>query len=221
MYMKEETLDKIDRYLREEMTDSERNAFENALAGDDTLRQRVELMRDIVDAVETRGMEEHLRILDEVRHKRRIVYRIAGVVSALAACLLLSVLFLRVGDDNLSIPVSISSYYGEFERGGTYSQDIVKMLRDNHYDEALSLIDSLEIAYRSEDSLLLTKSVKTEEDIYIHEKDSIALYQLGWLRIQALIGSKKYREVRESLKQYRLQEGDYRDKADSLWILLK
>lgn len=221
MYMKEETLDKIDRYLREEMTDSERNAFENALTGDDTLRQRVELMRDIVDAVETRGMEEHLKVLDEVRHKRRKVYRIAGVVSAMAACLLLSVLFLRVGDDNLSVPVSIPSYYGEFERGGTYSQDIVKMLRDNRYDEALSLIDSLEIAYRSEDSLLLTKSVKTEEDIYIHERDSIALYQLGWLRIQALIGSKKYREVRESLKQYRLQEGDYRDKADSLWILLK
>lgn len=221
MYMKEETLDKIDRYLREELTDSERNAFENALAGDDILRQRVELMRDIADAVETRGMEEHLKVLDEVRHKRRKVYRIAGVVSALAVCLLLSVLFLRVGDDNLSVPVSIPSYYGEFERGGRYSQDIVKMLRDNRYDEAISLIDSLEIAYRSEDSLLLTKGVKTEEDIYIHEKDSIALYQLAWLRIQALIGSKKYREVRESLKQYRLQEGDYRDKADSLWILLK
>lgn len=74
MYMKEETLDKIDRYLREEMTDSERNAFETALAGDDILRQRVELMRDIADAVETRGMEEHLKVLDEVRHKRRKVY---------------------------------------------------------------------------------------------------------------------------------------------------
>lgn len=220
MYMKEETLDKIDRYLRGEMTDSERNAFENVLAGDDILCQRVELMRDIVDAVETRGMKEHLTALDDVRHKRRKVYRIGGVVSTLAACLLLSILFLRVGD-NLSISVSIPSDYGVYERGGTYSQDIVEMLGDNQYDEALSLIDSLEIVYKSEDSLLLAKRIKTEEDVYLHERDSIALYRLGWLRIQALIGKKKYREVRESLKQYRLQEGDYRDKADSLWILLK
>ena len=46
--MKEETLNKIDRYLRGEMTDREKNAFENILAGDDALRQRVELMKDII-----------------------------------------------------------------------------------------------------------------------------------------------------------------------------
>ena len=34
-------LNKIDRYLRGEMTDREKNAFENILAGDDNLRQRV------------------------------------------------------------------------------------------------------------------------------------------------------------------------------------
>ena len=54
-----------------------------------------------------------------------------------------------------------------------------------------------------------------------YECDSIVLYQLEWLRIQSLIGQKKYNEVRESLEQYRLQEGDYRDKADSLWMLLR
>lgn len=62
--MKEETLNKIDRYLRGEMTDREKNAFENILAGDDALRQRVELMKDIIDAVETRAMKEHLVALD-------------------------------------------------------------------------------------------------------------------------------------------------------------
>ena len=65
--MKEETLNKIDRYLRGEMTDREKNAFENILAGDDALRQRVELTEDIIDAVETRAMKEHLAALDAVR----------------------------------------------------------------------------------------------------------------------------------------------------------
>ena len=69
--MKEETLNKIDRYLRGEMTDREKNAFENILAGDDTLRQRVELMKDIIDAVETRAMKEHLVALDVVRSKAK------------------------------------------------------------------------------------------------------------------------------------------------------
>lgn len=219
--MKEETLDKIDRYLRGGMIDCEKNAFENILAGDDNLRQRVELMRDIVDEVETRAMKERLTILDKKQYKRNKFYKIGGVVSALAACLLLAVFFLRVEEDNLSIPVSIPSDYEVYERGGTFSQDIVKMLRDSHYDEALLLIDSLKAVYQVEDSLVLAKKKMTEEDIYTHERDSIALYQLGWLRIQVLIGKKKYNEVRKSLKQYRLQEGDYREKADSLWILLK
>lgn len=219
--MKEETLDKIDRYLRGEMTDSEKKAFENVLAGDDILRQRVDSMRDIVDAVETRVMKEHLAALDEVRHKRAKSYRIGGVVSALAACLLLAVFFLRIGDDHLSIPVTIPSDLEVYERGGTHTQDVVKLLHDGQYDEALILIDSLKTVYRSEDSLVLAKKINTEEDIYVHECDSVVLYQLGWLRIQSLIGQKKYHEVCDLLEQYRLQEGDYRNIADSLWILLK
>lgn len=217
--MKEETLDKIDRYLREEMTESDKRTFENILAGDNALRQRVERMREIVDAVETRGMKAHLAALDEVRHKRKKVYWVGGFASALAACLLLA-FFLRIGNDHLMIPVSVPSDF-TYERGGGYMQDVAKLLNHNQYDKALLLIDSLETEYKSEDSLLLAKKKWTEEEIYVRQSDSIALYQLSWLRIQAFIGKKKYDEVRELLKQYRLQEGDYRNKADSLWILLK
>ena len=94
--MKEETLNKIDRYLRGEMTDREKNAFENILAGDDTLRQRVELMKDIIDAVETRAMKEHLVALDVVRSRRNQVYKIGRIVSVLAACLVLAVFFFHI-----------------------------------------------------------------------------------------------------------------------------
>ena len=219
--MKEETLNKIDRYLRGEMTDREKNAFENILAGDDALRQRVELTEDIIDAVETRAMKEHLAALDAVRSKRNKAYKIGGVVSVLAACLVLAVFFLRVGDDHLSIPVTIPTDLGLYERGGTHTQDVVKLLNDSQYGGALILIDSLRNVYRSEDSLVQSKNIKTEEDVYVHECDSIVLYQLEWLRIQTLIGQKKYHEVRESLEQYRLQKGDYRDKADSLWVLFR
>lgn len=219
--MKEETLNKIDRYLRGEMTDREKNAFENILAGDDALRQQVELMKDIIDAVETRAMKEHLAALDAVRSKRNKVYKIGRIVSVLAACLVLAVFFLRVGDDHLSIPVTIPTDLGLYERGGTHTQDVVKLLNDSQYGGALILIDSLRNVYRSEDSLVQSKNIKTEEDVYVHECDSIVLYQLEWLRIQTLIGQKKYHEVRESLEQYRLQKGDYRDKADSLWMLLR
>ena len=219
--MKEETLNKIDRYLRGEMTDREKNAFGNILAGDDALRQRVELTKDIIDAVEIRAMKEHLVALDVVRSKRNKVYKIGRSVSALAACLVLAVFFLRVGDDHLSIPVTIPSDLGIYKRGGTHTQEVVKLLNDSQYEEALILIDSLRTVYRSEDSLILAKKIKTEEDVYVHECDSIVLYQLEWLRIQTLIGQKKYNEVRELLEQYRLQEGDYRNKADSLWMLLR
>lgn len=74
--------------------------------------------------------------------------------------------------------------------GGTHTQNVVKLLNDSQYDEALILVDSLRIVYRSEDSLVLAKKIKTEEDVYVHECDSIVLYQLEWLRIQSLIGQK-------------------------------
>ena len=145
--MKEETLNKIDRYLRGEMTEREKNAFENILAGDDALRQRVELMKDIIDAVETRAMKEHLVALDVVRSRRNQVYKIGRIVSVLAACLVLAVFFFHVGDDHLSIPVSIPSDLGMYQRGGTHTQNVVKLLNDSQYDEALILVDSLRIGY--------------------------------------------------------------------------
>lgn len=220
--MKEETLDKIDRYLRGEMADGEKKAFERVLAGDASLRQRIELMKDIADAVEARAMKAHLMMLEKEHSKRKRVYRVGTVASVLAvACLLLTVFVLRMGNEEPVIPMSIPSDF-TYERGGSSCiSDVVKFLRADQYDKALSLIDSLEIEYKGEDSLLLAKKSLTEEEIYVHQSDSVALYQLGWLRIQALIGKRKLDEVRRQLKQYKLQEGVYRTKADSLWILLE
>ena len=219
--MKEETLDKIDRYLRGEMAEDEKKIFERVLAGDTSLRQRVELMKDITDSVEARAMKAHLMILENEHSKRKRVYRVRLMSSVLvAACLLLTVFVLRLGNEEPVISISIPSDFTH-ERGGNCIGDVVDFLRTDQYDKALSLIDSLEIEYKSEDSLLLAKKCLTEEEIYVRQSDSVALYQLGWLRIQALIGKKKLDEVRRLLKQYKLQEGVYRTKADSLWILLE
>ena len=51
------------------------------------------MTEDIIDAVETRAMKEHLAALDAVRSKRNKAYKIGGVVSVLAACLVLAVFF--------------------------------------------------------------------------------------------------------------------------------
>lgn len=247
--MKEEILDKIDRYLRKEMTSEETAAFEQELQHDASLREEVELTKDIIGRLKDRQEKleqmkkwdrEYAEYIDEMAvaepgrmnaapayeaampcsgKKNRTVVWIASM--GIAACLIAGVFMIRPSYDRSIINNEINSPIVGSYRGTFFTHEIQDLITQGKNEQALVLIDSLEENYKKETMQYHGKDSLTEEESYDLQTNALALYELEWLRIKALIGDKQYKEAFKILGKYRLQEGDYQEKADSLWNELK
>lgn len=247
--MKKEILDKIDRYLRKEMTSEETAAFEQELQQDASLREEVELTKDIIGRLKDRQEKleqmkkwdrEYAEYIDEMAvaepgrmnaapaceaampcsgKKNRTVVWIASM--GIAACLIAGVFMIRPSYDRSIINNEINSPIVGSYRGTFFTHEIQDLITQGKNEQALVLIDSLEENYKKETMQYHGKDSLTEEESYDLQTNALALYELEWLRIKALIGDKQYKEAFKILGKYRLQEGDYQEKADSLWNELK
>lgn len=254
--MKEEILDKIDRYLRKEMTPEETEAFEQEEQKDAVLKEEMELTKDIIDRLKDRQekleqMKEWDSHYDEYIEEdtdakgpkyacaipayreeepatprpvasgitnRKFVW-VAAI--GVAACLLIGVFMIRTSYDsaishNEMDPSMPGSYRGTFS-----THEIQALMDQGEYDQSLVLIDSLEKNYRMEVMQYHQKDSLTEEEAYALQTNALAIYELEWLRIQALIANRQYEKAFKLLDKYRMQEGDCQEKADSLWHELK
>lgn len=247
--MKEEILDKIDRYLRKEMTSEETAAFEQELQQDASLREEVELTKDIIGRLKDRQEKleqmkkwdrEYAEYRDEVAvaepgrtnaatayeaamprsgKKNRTIVWIASI--GIAACLIAGVFMIRPSYDCSIINNEINSPIVGSYRGTFFTHEIQDLITQGKNEQALVLIDSLEENYRKEAMQYHEEDTLTEEESYGLHTNALAMYELEWLRIKALIGDKQYEKAFKVLGKYRLQEGDYQEKADSLWNELK
>lgn len=245
--MKEEILDKIDRYLRKEMTLEEAEAFEQELQKDASLREEVELTKDIIGSLTERQKKlERMKEWDEHYFEYRggkvaIKAREGNTVPAygtampcskkrnrmstwiviigVAACLIVGIFMIRPSYEpvisDASAPLS-NSYRGTFS-----THEIQNLITEGKNEQALTLIDSLEESYKMEAMQYHGKDSLTDEEAYELQANALATYELEWLRIKALIGDKQYEKALSALDKYRMQEGDYQEKADSLWNKLK
>lgn len=248
--MKEEILDKIDRYLRKEMTLEETEAFEQELQKDVSLREEVELTKDIIGSLKDRQEKlERMKEWDthnveykdemaaaEVREGNAIpayktamprsgsTHRIFSWIAfiGIAACLLVGVFLIHpvydstISDVSMSAPPLSNSYRGTFS-----THEIQNLITQGKNEQALTLIDSLEENYKMEAMQYHGKDSLTDEEAYELQVNALATYELEWLRIKALIGDKQYEKALSALDKYRMQEGDYQEKADSLWNKVK
>lgn len=238
--MKEEILDKIDRYLRKEMTSEETAAFEQELQQDASLREEVELTKDIigrlkdrqekleqmkkwdreyVESGRTNAATAYEAAMPRFGKKNRTIVWIASI--GIAACLIAGVFMIRPSYDRSIINNEINSPIVGSYRGTFFTHEIQDLITQGKNEQALVLIDSLEENYKKEAMSYHGKDSLTEEESYGLQANALAMYELEWLRIKALIGNKQYKEAFKILGKYRLQEGDYQEKADSLWNELK
>lgn len=247
--MKEETLDKIDRYLRKEMTPEETEAFEQELQKDTSLREEVELTKDIIGSLEERQRKleqmkewdkEYAGYLDEMavaaprrvdaapaygtampcpeKKKSNLVW-IASIT--IAACLIIGVFMIRPGYDSVISHDEINTPIVNSYRGTLSTHEIQDLITNGKNEQALTLIDSLEENYKMEAMQYHGKDSLTDEESYLLQANALVMYELEWLRINALIGDKQYEKAFGALGKYRMQGGVYQEKADSLWSELK
>ena len=224
--MDKEKQDRIDAYLRNEMTMEERAAFDREVELDPDLKEQLDLTRHI-----QRTLGSHQKKLDAMcrwdkemeAEKRRNGRRWTGMVrrwtyiaASLAACAFLGYWALYPSqptgedfDERWFVSETIYRGMGDF-------QLIDSLMATCDYEEALSVIDSLECVCRAElnDTVGL---VLSEEDRYNCLLAEDQIYQLHWQRIRVLWANGEIGKMRSLLREYQQQPGVNQMKARSLW----
>lgn len=233
--MGEQRQDQIDRYIRGEMTAEECKRFERLLDENAALREEYEFTKQVQEALKRRSAR--LRLMEQWnkeaeqqavgvtdRHRHRWIFGVAG--GSILAAVLIAVIFLFVPSrwgpaPEERLPQLDMTLY-EHYRSGSPIRRIACFICQKQYEKALLCI-------RDEEKKVLSAPESlhpaTDEERKRMEREVVAARRdadhLKWLKVYALIGLDRQEEARKVLDEMRRSLGPYRQKADSLYRLLR
>ncbi len=108
--------------------------------------------------------------------------------------------------------------YGSIRGGGSYSK-IEKLLDNKNYEDALKQIEIEEeilVKQRTATDSISDEERRTYDKMLIQEKAN----ELSWMKVFALFGVNRLDDALRLLDQLRHTEGEYKDKADSLYLII-
>jgi len=227
--MYKDNQDRIDAYLRGEMTSDERSAFERDKNTDAALRKEYLETKAIANALADRkeklaqmvrwDMEEELRL--KILHRRMLIRRWT-IGFSVAAWLAVGFFAVRpmfrtttfVPGDNFAMPeFSQETYY----RGGNSGiEKLDSIIGSRDYANALAFSDSLINENRLEIAKYEQKDSLTEKDSYRKRQYEDNLYDLEWRRVNLLLVLNKKEKAKSILKEFVNNDGAYKTEADSI-----
>ena len=215
--------DKIDRYLRGEMSREEGLLFEQEALNNPDLRKEIELSYLIKRSLIDRKNKLHVTSQWEKKKRNRVISFTA--ISSIAAVLVIGFLFLRPSSDtvisiNNDLVASVEDVNQE-QFSVTSRQAVTqvkKSISEGKEEEAVATIDQLESG-----KIIPTVSNIPEVNLMSHtkvsdDKNTFAqdVYELHWIKICSLIKIGRKDEAKKALESFVLLEGIYKEKADSL-----
>lgn len=231
--MYKDNQDRIDAYLRGEMTSDERLEFEKDKDADAVLCQEYLETKAIADALADRkeklaqmarwDKEEELRL--KLQGRKMLIRRWTIGCSA-AACLAVGFFAVRplfltttsVPDNDFVMPdFSQETYY----RGG--NSDIERLdsvISSRDYAKALAFTDSLINQTQLEIAQFEQRDSLTEKDSYRKLQYENNLYDLEWRRVNLLLALNNKSEAMSILKEFVYKDGVYKTEADSIFKTL-
>ncbi|MGM9768486.1 MAG: hypothetical protein ACI3Z0_08495 [Candidatus Cryptobacteroides sp.] len=203
--------DRIDRYLRGEMTKEEMAAFEAEIEKNPELRADFELTSDISAALADRAAKlDRIRSWKAFRTRRNMTF----VTIAAAACIALG-----------GFLVYPYTYSGLQDRTMQVSRaggiDVAALWEKGDYDEALRKISAETEAAENASAGLEALPSLTGEQTYQLELQKYTIYRLKWARIQTLLRMREWDEAYRLALEFSGEDGDCRDKALKLCRRLK
>lgn len=226
--MNEQIQDRVDRYLRDEMTDKERSEFENQLTEDVDLQEAYEFTIQVQEALKShREKMEMMRQWDKEDHetteKERMhrIFRNRVIGGLLVAAVLVVGVFLFY-PRQVEMPPLEKDGFEVYRSGGNLTQ-IVDMIQAGKYSEALTQIENKEKEFVQIplDSLSSLSDEERERAEYEAEVMRQETDHLKWLKVYALMGLDRREEALLLLDELRNRNGVYRHLADSLFSLMK
>ena len=222
--MKIEYQDHIDDYLLGRMSDEDSKVFEQELKNDDELREQMEFTKGVQTATKSRNeklakMQEwgnDYEWEDDRRGKRQYLYWISGIAAIFIVGFFLIHNYMGSEEDMMFNPSSIE--YSTMRGGGNY-ENIEKLLVNKNYEDAMKQIEIEEAKIAEQRTA--TDSIADEErraydQMLIQEKAE----ELSWMKVYALLGDDRRDDALQLLDELRHTEGEYKEKADSLYLII-
>ena len=225
--MDERINDKIDRYLRKEMSSEETLLFEQEILNDEELRKEVEV--SILIRKSLAGRAEKLRTMNRWKNRRKNrIIKSMSIVTIAAIFVVGFILFKPTTtstDSHKMVAVQTKSKSKHLVIPRNEVNRVKEKVRDAKNDkEVVEAIDELDkrsdipsISMDISGNYMSHETTDTEEERNL----KLDIYELQWKKITTLIRMGKNKEAVSLLKHFVTIQGEYQEQADSILDELK
>lgn len=220
--MDERINDKIDRYLRKEMSSEETLLFEQEILNDEELRKEGEV--SILIRKSLAGRAEKLRTMNRWKNRRKNRIIKSTSIASIAAVFVIGFFFFKPTatstDSHRMVAVETKSKSKHLETPRNEVNRVKEKVRDAKNDkEVVEAIDELDkrsdipsISMDISGNYMSHETTDTEEERNL----KLDIYELQWKKITTLIRMGKNKEAFYLLKQFVTIQGKYQEQADSI-----
>lgn len=199
--------DRIDSYIRGEMTAAERSMFTSELSSNPELRREFELTRRIANSISDRAKKkEQIQAWKKKNSSHRTIY-MSSAITSIAAMLVVEFFLFRNTPEG-SAPIAMDSVTSS-DRYTAYSE-ISMLIKKEDYTRALAYIE------KAESSAVCTNSNSENQIMEGNDSISANLYELKWLKAQVFVGLDRTEDAKSVLQEIKNIEGKYHNEIDSL-----
>lgn len=199
--------DRIDSYIRGEMTAAERSMFASELSSNLELRKEFELTRKIANSISDRAKKkEQIQAWKKKKTSYKTIY-MSSAITSIAAMLVVGFFMFRNTPDSSTLNTTeniVSS-----NRYTAYSE-IFMLIEKEDYTRALAYIE------KAENSSENTNFSMEKQIMANNDSISTNLYELKWLKAQVLVGLDRIDEAKSLLEEIKNIEGKFHNDIDSL-----
>lgn len=213
----------IDSYVRNEMTQDERIAFEQEALNDENLRREIALTMLIKKLLGDR--KRKLMMIKGWKAKKRARVIKAVSVASIAAVAMLAIAVIRPDDAPVLSHEVVAQQpkpapTSDMEKQKKVSEAMTKVRQKGNDKEVVDMVDDLEngkdIPSVIEMQAAKFMNVKATDENKDEHQLQMKAYELYWLKICSLIRMGKKDEAIALLKDFIKIKGTYQEQADSL-----
>lgn len=222
--MDEITLQRIDKYLRKEMSSTEKIYFEQEMLNNEELRKEVEVTFLLKKSLDDR-QRKLLQVKRWTNKKRNLSLKILSVVSV--AAILILVFIINIPETKQHAVHGVVAKNEKVVRTQQKAQKVIQSMRHSmekgNDSEAMRALDDWETSPEKNTMNQLTCNDSLAVVLSQSEKETLKkdIYELQWLKICLLVKQGEKKEVLTLLETFVNIEGRYKENADSLLKSLK
>lgn len=216
--MDEITLQRIDKYLRKEMSTTEKIYFEQEMLNNEELRKEVEVTFLLKKSLDDR-QRKLLQVKRWTNKRRNLSLKILSVISV--AAILILAFIINIPETKQHAVHGVVAKNEKVVRTQQKAQKVIQSMRHSmekgNDSEAMQALDDWET---SPEKITMNQLTCDSQAVVLSQSEKETLkkdiYELQWLKICLLVKQGEKNEALSLLKSFVSMDGRYKENADSL-----